>query len=111
MRVNRHESPELSWEMATRGAPAALRGLVRNYTGYVEHSTAPLARREVPGGDVTLILSPDSELSLPGGRHTSFVAALHDRSTVVEHAGASRGWRCGSRRSARTRCSASRCTS
>ncbi len=91
MKVNRHESPALSWEMATRDAPAPLRGLVRNYTGYVEHSTAPLARREVPGGDVTLILSPDSELSLPGGRHTSFVAALHDRSTVVEHSGRQQG--------------------
>jgi AraC-like DNA-binding protein len=91
MRVNRHESPELSWEMATRAAPAPLRGLVRNYTGYVERSTAPLRRREVSGGDVTLILSPDSELSLPGGRHTSFVAALHDRATVVEHAGRQQG--------------------
>ena len=91
MRVNRHESPDLSWEMATRDAPAPLRGLVRNYTGYVEHSTVPLARREVPGGDVTLILSPDSELWLPGGRHTSFVAALHDRATVVEHHGRQQG--------------------
>jgi AraC-like DNA-binding protein len=89
--VNRHESPDLSWEMATRTAPVALRGLVREYTGYVERSIAPLARQEVPGGDVTLILSPDSVLSLPGSRHTSFVAALHDRSTVVEHPGRQQG--------------------
>ena len=69
--VARHESPELSWEMVTRDADPRLRGLVRSYTGYVERSAKPLCRREVPSGDVTLILSPDTTLSLPDGRHSS----------------------------------------
>ena len=91
MEVSRHETPELSWEMVTRDAAAPLRGLVRNYTGYVERSAEPLCRREVPSGDVTLILSPGSALSLPDGRHTSFLAALHESHTLVEHDGHQEG--------------------
>jgi hypothetical protein len=70
--------------MVRRPAPRALRGYVRNYTGYEEWSAEPLCRREVPSADVTLILSPDSELRVPE-RHTSFVAALHDRCALVEY--------------------------
>ena len=91
LEVSRHESPELAWEMVTRDAGRRLRGLVRNYTGYVERSAQPLCRREVPSGDVTLILSPGSELRLPDGRHTSFVAALHESHTLVEHDGRQEG--------------------
>lgn len=87
----RHESPELSWEMVSRDAGPRLRGLVRNYTGYLEHSAAPLCRREVPSADVTLILSPATDLRLPDGRHRSFVAALHDSHTLVEHDGRQEG--------------------
>jgi AraC-like DNA-binding protein len=87
----RHESPDLAWEMVSRDAGPDLRGLVRNYTGYVERSAEPLCRREVPSGDVTLILSPESKLRLPDGRHTSFVAALHDSHTLVEHDGFQEG--------------------
>ena len=87
----RHESPELSWEMVSRGPGRGLRGLVRSYTGYVERSAQPLCRREVPSGDVTLILSPGSTLDLPDGRHTSFVAALHESHTFVEHGGFQEG--------------------
>ena len=89
--VSRHESPELSWEMVTNDAGRRLRGLVRNYTGYAERSSQPLCRREVPSGDVTLILSPGSQLRLPDGRHTSFVAALHESHTLVEHDGSQEG--------------------
>jgi AraC-like DNA-binding protein len=89
--ILRHESPELSLEMVSRDAGRGLRGLVRNYTGYVERSAEPLCRREVPSGDVTLILSPGSKLSLPDGRHTSFLAALHDSHTLVEHDGFQEG--------------------
>jgi AraC-like DNA-binding protein len=77
--------------MVSRDAGRGLRGLVRNYTGYVERSAEPLCRREVPSGDVTLILSPESRLRLPDGRHTSFVAALHDSHTLVEHDGFQEG--------------------
>jgi AraC-like DNA-binding protein len=81
----------MSWEMVSRDADRRLSGLVRNYTGYLERSAEPLCRREVPSGDVTLILSPESKLRLPDGRHTSFVAALHDSHTLVEHDGFQEG--------------------
>ena len=50
--------------MASRDAPLRLSGYVRNYTGYTERTAEPLRRREVPSGDVTLILSPGPALSL-----------------------------------------------
>jgi AraC-like DNA-binding protein len=99
LHVAQHESPELSWEMVTREAATPLRALVRNYTGYVEHAAEPLVRREVPSGDVTLIISPDTELRLPDvrddarppARHRSFVAALSDTYSLVEHDGYQHG--------------------
>jgi AraC-like DNA-binding protein len=91
LEVARHSSDALSWEMVTRAMPPALSGFVRSYTGYVERSAESLARREVPGGDVTLILSPGTRLRLPDGRHSSFVAALHQSHTVVEHDGFQEG--------------------
>lgn len=99
MRVARHESPELSWEMVTRDAAGPLRRHVRNYTGYVERTAEPLVRREVPSADVTLIISPDTKLRLPDvrdparppARHASFVAALHDTYALVEHDGYQHG--------------------
>jgi AraC-like DNA-binding protein len=93
--LSRHESAELTWEMATRAADRRLGRYVRNYTGYTESSSAPLCRREVPSADVTLILSPSTELRMPhtGGsaRHVSFIAALHDRYSLVEHDGFQEG--------------------
>jgi AraC-like DNA-binding protein len=97
--VARHESAELQWEMAARDAHPRLTGHVRDYTGYTERSAGPLCRREVPSGDVTLILSPSSNLKLPDTSgasrppesHTSFVAALHDRYSLVEHGGFQEG--------------------
>ncbi|HZC14769.1 MAG TPA: helix-turn-helix domain-containing protein [Thermoleophilaceae bacterium] len=99
LHVSRHESDELSWEMVTRDAASFVRGHVREYTGYLERAAGPLCRREVPGGDVTLIISPDTELRLPdvrdasrpAARHTSFVAALHDYPGLVEHDGLQHG--------------------
>jgi AraC-like DNA-binding protein len=97
--VARHESDELSFEMVTRAAAAPLRGLVRDYTGYVERTAEPLCRREVPSGDVTLIISLNTELRLPdvrepsrpAARHASFVAALQDTYALVEHDGYQHG--------------------
>ena len=99
MQISRHESERLRWEMATREAHPRLAGYVRNYTGYIETSAAPLCRLEVPSPDVTLILSPSSELRLPNtgsasrppARVVSFVAALHDSYALVEHDGSQEG--------------------
>lgn len=91
-RVDRHDSPELSWEMVSRSAAAGLGAHVREYTGYTERSARPLTRREVPSGDVTLILSPETRLGLGGGQtEGSFVAALHDRAALVRHEGYQHG--------------------
>ena len=99
MQIVRHESERARWEMAHRDAPAKLRPYVRSYIGYSERTVDPLRRREVPSGDVTLILSPGSPLRLPDtrdpdrppARHVSFVAALHDRYTLVDHDGEQEG--------------------
>jgi AraC-like DNA-binding protein len=76
--------------MVTRAAPLALRGYVRSYTGYEEWSAEPLCRREVPVGDVVVILSPDSVVTLPE-RHVSFVAGMGDAETLVAHPGRQHG--------------------
>ena len=72
---------------------------MRDYIGYDEHSREPLRRREVPSGDVHLILSPESELTVGKagtvGRHTSFVAALHEIHSSSSTVGASTASRCG----------------
>src|SRR5215218_5145934 len=95
MRASRHDSPELRWEMVTRDAHPLLGRYVREYTGYTETSAEPLLRREVPSADVTLVLSPGSRLRMPHldewARHTSFVAALHDRYALVAHDGFQEG--------------------
>ena len=99
MQVARHESEWGRWEMAGRDAPPQLRAYVRNYTGYIERTAGPLRRREVPSGDVTLILSPGPALRLPdtanpdraAARRVSFVAALHHRYALVDHDGEQQG--------------------
>ena len=99
MQIVRHESERARWEMAGQDAAPTLRSYVRNYTGYSERTADSLRRREVPSGDVTLILSPGPALQLPdpaeparpAARHVSFVAALHDRYALVDHDGEQRG--------------------
>src|SRR5919198_4770738 len=77
------------------GAPdPSLRRHVRRYCGYRERTTHPVRRRELPGADVTLIVSLGPELRLPKPRpatHTSFVAGLDDHSPVTEHDGEAAG--------------------
>jgi AraC-like DNA-binding protein len=77
------------------GAPhPILRRHVRRYCGYRERTLQPVRRRELPGADVTLIVSLGPELRLLEPRpatHTSFVAGLDDRSAVTEHDGEAAG--------------------
>ncbi|GAA2802233.1 helix-turn-helix transcriptional regulator [Saccharopolyspora taberi] len=95
--VLRGESEHGWWELVG-GLPApALRGAVRSYTGYREKSSAPVRRREVPTGDVTLILSfgPTIDVADPAGgpplRLTSFVAPVDDTWAVTEYTGEQHG--------------------
>ena len=77
------------------GAPhPTLRHHVRRYCGYRERTIHPVRRRELPGADVTLIVSLGPELRLLEPRpatHTSFVAGLDDHSSVTEHDGEAAG--------------------
>lgn len=93
--VVRHESADGWSTMSYRAPTATLRGLVRRYIGYREDSAVPVRRREVPTGDVTLILSfgpPITVLdqidpTLVRHRLTSFVAPVDDRWAVTEYVG------------------------
>jgi AraC-like DNA-binding protein len=99
VRVDRHESKTMRWEMVRPRLSRPLRPYVRALTGYDEWTAAPLRRYEMPSGDVTLILSPDSPLEVPDARHperaparvTSFVAALYDSYAIVDSPGRQRG--------------------
>src|SRR5919198_5291686 len=77
------------------GAPhPILRRHVRRYCGYRDRTLQPVRRRELPGADVTLIVSlgPEPRLLEPyPATHTSFVAGLDDRSAVTEHDGEAAG--------------------
>jgi AraC-like DNA-binding protein len=82
--------------MAHRDAEPRLRGHVRNYVGYLEATPRPLRRREVPGADVTLIISLGPEIEVfdaarRGGCFTSFVTGIWDGPAVTEHAGFQHG--------------------
>jgi AraC-like DNA-binding protein len=98
-RIRRHASEVGAWEMVDRAPLPRVRAHVRRYTGYVETGTRPLRRRELPSGNVVLILSfgpsidvrvsPDS--TGPPERHTSFVAGLDDSHALTEHAGLQHG--------------------
>src|SRR5215468_8272094 len=83
--TQRHSSELGSWEMVSAAPAPALRGLVGRYCGYVEDSPGPRRRVEVPSSQATLILSlgPTIDVGYPQrgdapGRHTCFVAPLHD---------------------------------
>lgn len=82
------------------GLPArVLLPLVRHYCGYEEISPALLSRREVPSGDVTLILSLGPTLRVrdvatpasSGRTLGSFVASLHESAVVTEYSGHQHG--------------------
>jgi AraC-like DNA-binding protein len=82
--------------MAARDADPRLRGHVRSYIGYFEVTPRPLRRREVPGADVTLIVSLGPPIGVfdaakRGDRFTSFVTGLWDGPAITEHAGYQHG--------------------
>jgi AraC-like DNA-binding protein len=94
--IARHDSALGRWEMASRDAHPRLRGHVRGYIGYFEVTPRPLRRREVPGADITLIISLGPAIDVfdaahRGGRFTSFVTGLWDGPAITEHAGHQHG--------------------
>jgi len=93
--VTRFETPGVRLEMAARPLPDVLRPWVRQCAGYVETATGPLARTELPGPTVVVIieLGPPLRLHEPldpartarfaGG----FAAGLDERPTLTTHDG------------------------
>ncbi|ALG12888.1 helix-turn-helix transcriptional regulator [Kibdelosporangium phytohabitans] len=93
MRVLRSCSETGWWEMAAQQPAAPLRGVVRKYVGYRENSLVPVRRREIPTGDVALIMSFGPRIEVVGGsEHGSFVAAVEDSWTDTEYAGEQYGF-------------------
>ncbi|WP_161355302.1 helix-turn-helix domain-containing protein [Streptomyces sp. SID3343] len=94
LHVTRHTSATGSWEMAFAPPHPALADLVGPYCGYDERTIAPLCRREVASGSVTIIIgfapmrvSSPRDASYAPDVTTSFVAGLHDGPAMVEHDG------------------------
>nr|WP_042185726.1 helix-turn-helix transcriptional regulator [Kibdelosporangium sp. MJ126-NF4]CEL16847.1 Transcriptional regulator, AraC family [Kibdelosporangium sp. MJ126-NF4]CTQ91925.1 Transcriptional regulator, AraC family [Kibdelosporangium sp. MJ126-NF4] len=93
MRVFRSFSETGWWEMVTQQPAAPLRGVVRTYVGYRENSFVPVRRREVPTGEVALIMSFGPKIEVIGGhRHSSFVAAVADTWSDTEYVGEQYGF-------------------
>src|ERR671911_307014 len=97
-RVEQIEGAGVRWEMAARPLPALLRPWVGKCEGYGEHASAPVARREMPGPRVVLIIELGTPIRVhdPGNDAQSrsfaggFVAGLDERATLTTHAGAQR---------------------
>ncbi len=64
---------------------------VRSLAGWYERVDRPVVRRELPGGRIVLVISFGPPLEVDGSSYGSFVAGLHDRAAITQHAGESHG--------------------
>jgi AraC-like DNA-binding protein len=98
-KVEQGSNGGVRWEMAARPLPAVLRPWVTKCDGYGEWAGEPVARREVPGPRVVVILEIGAPIRvhdpIDEGKLTTFtggfVAGLDDRSTLTTHDGVQRG--------------------
>ncbi|MFI6982776.1 helix-turn-helix domain-containing protein [Embleya sp. NPDC050154] len=98
LHVTRHTSALGSMETVSAPPHPALAPLIHPYLGYDERTHAPLRRREVATGSVTVIIgfsairvwSPRDARYGPGST-SSFVAGLHGGPAIVEHDGRQAG--------------------
>ncbi len=87
------------WKMVYAAPAPALAGRVLRYCGYVETTTAPMKRREMPFGGIPMIvnLGPSISVTRPGEtpswiqQGSGFLAGLHDTYALTETCGAQRG--------------------
>jgi AraC-like DNA-binding protein len=94
--MSRNDSELGSWQMARRAPHPALAAAVHRYIGYVERSTAPVRRREVPQEQVTMIINFGPPMTISGPRlaaagRGSFVAPVNESYAITEFAGISHG--------------------
>ena len=90
-RVSRHRSELGSWEFVLSRPSRPLLAHVRSYCGYVEQGERPFRRRELPSGDVVVILGFGPPIRVDGVPRTSFVAGVHEAPAVTEHGGVQEG--------------------
>jgi len=77
----------MEFELAFAVPAAPLAGLVREYVGWFDRSSAPISLRELPSGDVPLIIYFEGS---PGGRE-AFAAGLHDTAVIATSSGPAAG--------------------
>jgi AraC-like DNA-binding protein len=75
--------PGMQFELASTAPSAALTGLVREYVGWFDWSSTPTSLRELPSGDIPLIVYFEGH---PGGRD-AFTAGLHDTAVIATFTG------------------------
>jgi AraC-like DNA-binding protein len=94
VRVLRDPTGENRWELVSRAPDPRLRALVSRYEGYVEASSVPVLRQQMPVTRVPLIVNFGAPWRIAGSRDDaspsvkeSFFAGLYERSVWVEAAG------------------------
>lgn len=99
VRIDRHDSDLGWWQMVSRAPAQRLRRHVLGYCGYEEETLGFTRRRELPSGEVVVIIGfgPRLETSYPQlapgriAKHRSFVAGLHETPCLVATPGAQAG--------------------
>ena len=77
----------MQFELASAAPAATLTGLVREYVGWFDWSSTPTSLRELPSGDIPLIIYFDGR---PSGRE-AFTAGLHDAAVIATLTGPAGG--------------------
>jgi len=97
VRLIRHDGAGMQFEVAFAAPARAVAAYAREYVGWIDRSTRPARRRELPSGNVPLIINFGGrvrERKAGAGawiEHGSFTAGLHDAYSVVESAGPNEG--------------------
>jgi hypothetical protein len=91
IRVSLGFLPAGTWENVRARPHPELAAYVREYQGYFEASSQPLRRREIPSGDVSIIISFGTRYEMIDprtggllGQHRTFVAGLDDGPALVD---------------------------
>jgi AraC-like DNA-binding protein len=94
MRMIRHESPLMRFEIAFSQPSPELRGFVAEYVGWIDRSPTRGSMRELPSANIPLIIYFDARVrhyhlmqQSHWAEHSAFTAGLHDIPTLVESTG------------------------
>jgi AraC-like DNA-binding protein len=95
IRVAQGELPGGTWQSVRANPHPELAAYVREYQGYLEASSQIIRRRELPSGDVALIISFGPRYALidplsgvPLATRGTFIAGLDDTYSLVDSSGA-----------------------